>query len=82
MRIFCFVNSRTKNTVILFRSTYIKWIGFNNQIKIRNTGQTLSSSAMLFNEWSCTKEGRVVINENIERSRHLSLLVKYSTIQT
>lgn len=74
MRRSCFVNSRTKNTVLLFRSTNIKRSGFNNQIKIRNTGQTLSSLAMLFNEWSCTKEGRVLINENIERSRHLSLI--------
>lgn len=74
MRRSCFVNSRTKNADFIFRSTYIKWSGFNNKIKIRNTGQTLSPSAMLFNEWSCTKEGRVVINENIERARHLSLV--------
>lgn len=74
MRRSCFVNSRTKNTVFLFRCTYIKWNGFDNQIKIRNAGQTLSSTAILFNEWSCKKEGRVVMNENIERSRHLSLV--------
>lgn len=74
MRISCFVNSRTKNTDFSFRSTCIKRSGFSNQIKIRNTGQTLIPSAMFFNELSCTKEGRVVIIENIEGSRHLSLV--------
>lgn len=74
MRRSCFVNSRTKNTVFLFKITYIKWSGFNNPIKIRNTGQTLSPSAKVFNEWSCTKEGRVVINENIERSHSSSFI--------